>query len=586
MKRNDYEGFLLFNYEVHYIIRFSLLIPIFVDIMKFTCYFLKKRFLLLLIALGIGSVLYADNELKLLTDSLRRVIDEKHIFVKEKEDRINRIKCMLKSPGLTLEGEYRINLRLYSEYKKFHIDSAIHYVDRNIEISHQLNKPYFTNQSSLNLSLLYSMCGRFREAEIILKSIKTSELPKDLLIDYYQTYSSFWGHYSISVANNLYGKQQSAYQDSLFALIDHTSWDYRMSQASYYIWRDTLKSKEIFKELLDIEEVGTPNYAMITHSYSRLCHHQKKYDEEKKYLILSAIADTRNATRENASLQSLALIQYEEKNLADAFKFTQSAIDDVISSGIHFRAIEIYKFNSIINTAYQAEQAKSRSHLTTFLISTSVILFLLILLVVFIYIQMKKTLKIKQALAQSNEELLRLNNKLNNMNSQLNDTNNQLYEINGIKEYYIAEFFDVCFSYIHKMEKYQNMLYKIAINKYYDELIKKLKSSALIDEELSALYARFDKVFLGLYPTFVSDFNALLKDEEKIILKPDALLNRELRIYALLRLGITDSGKIANFLRCSTSTVYNYRTKMRNKAAVDRDEFENEIMKISSTQET
>ena len=554
--------------------------------MKFNYCFLKKRFLLLLIALGIGSVLYANNELKLLTDSLRRVIDEKHVFVKEKEDRINRIKCMLRSPGLTLEGEYRINLRLYNEYKKFHIDSAIHYVDRNIEISRRLNRPYFTNQSFLNLGLLYSMCGRFREAEIILKSIKTSERPRDLLINYYQTYSSFWGHYSISVANNLYGKQQAAYQDSLFALIDHTSWDYRMSQASYYIWRDTLKSKEIFKELLEIEEVGTPNYAMITHSYSRLCHHQKKYDEEKKYLMLSAIADTRNATRENASLQSLALIAYDEQNLADAFKFTQSAIDDVISSGIHFRAIEIYKFNSIINTAYQAEQARSRSHLTTFLISTSIILFLLVLLVLFIYIQMKKTLKIKQALAQSNEELLRLNNKLNSMNSQLNDTNNQLCEINSIKEYYIAEFFDVCFSYIHKMEKYQNMLYKIAINKYYDELIKKLKSSALIDDELSALYTRFDKVFLGLYPTFVSDFNALLKDEEKIILKPDALLNRELRIYALLRLGITDSGKIANFLRCSTSTVYNYRTKMRNKAAVDRDEFENEIMKISSTQET
>ena len=130
--------------------------------MKFNCCLLKKRFLLLLIALGIGSALYANDELKLLTDSLRRVIDEKHVFVKEKEDRINRIKCMLKSPGLTLEGEYRINLRLYNEYKKFHIDSAIHYVDRNIEISRQLNRPYFTNQSSLHLSLLYSMCGRFR----------------------------------------------------------------------------------------------------------------------------------------------------------------------------------------------------------------------------------------------------------------------------------------------------------------------------------------------------------------------------------------------------------------------------------------
>ncbi len=324
---------------------------------------------------------------------------------------------------------------------------------------------------------------------------------------------------------------------------------------------------------------------MITHSYSRLCRHQKKYDEEKKYLILSAIADTRNATRENASLQNLALIHYEEKKLADAFKFTQSAIDDVISSGIHFRAIEIYKFNSIINTAYQTEQARSRSNLTTFLISTSIILFLLVLLVICIYIQMKKILRIKRALAQSNQELLRLNDKLNNINNQLNDTNNQLYEISNVKEHYIAEFFDVCFSYISKMEKYQNVLYKYAINKYYDELIKKLKSSALIDEELTALYARFDKVFLGLYPTFVADFNALLKDGEQIVLKPDALLNRELRIYALLRLGITDSGKIANFLRCSTSTVYNYRTRMRNKAAVDRDEFENEIMKINSPQE-
>ncbi len=311
----------------------------------------------------------------------------------------------------------------------------------------------------------------------------------------------------------------------------------------------------------------------------------KKYDEEKKYLILSAIADIRNATRENASLQNLALIHYEEKKLADAFKFTQSAIDDVISSGIHFRAIEIYKFNSIINTAYQTEQSRSRSNLTTFLISTSIILFLLVLLVICIYIQMKKILKIKRALVQSNQELLRLNDKLNNINNQLNDTNNQLYEISNVKEHYIAEFFDVCFSYISKMEKYQNVLYKYAINKYYDELIKKLKSSALVDEELTALYARFDKVFLGLYPTFVADFNALLKDGEQIVLKSDALLNRELRIYALLRLGITDSGKIANFLRCSTSTVYNYRTRMRNKAAVDRDEFENEIMKINSTQE-
>lgn len=546
---------------------------------------LKKGFLLLLVALSVASgALCANNDLKLLTDSLRRMIDEKPAYVHKKEVRINRIKSKLKGT-LTPEQEYKINIQLYNEYKKFVVDSAIRYIDRNIKLARKMDKSYLKYESSLQLSLLYSMCGRYRDAELILENIKTSELPHELLPVYYETYSRFWEYYSISATNNRYGKQRAAYQDSLLALLDHNSFDYKLSRAYYYGGRDSIKAKEIIRELLETEEVGSPNYAMITHSCAGMHRYMKQPDEVKKYYMLSAIADIQNATRETASLQALALIQYEERNLADAFKFTQSAIDDVVSSGIHFRAMEIYKFYSIINSAYQAEQAKSKSNLVTFLISTSIILFFLILLVVCIYVQMRKILRIKRALAQSNEKLLRLNDKLNTMNKQLNDTNNQLCEISNVKEQYIAEFFDVCFSYISKMEKYQNVLYKYAINRYYEELIKKLKSSTLIDEELSALYARFDKVFLGLYPTFVSDFNALLKEGEQIVLKPDALLNRELRIYALLRLGITDSGKIANFLRCSTSTVYNYRTKMRNKAAVDRDEFENEIMKISSTQE-
>ena len=179
---------------------------------------------------------------------------------------------------------------------------------------------------------------------------------------------------------------------------------------------------------------------MITHSCAGMYRFLNRPDEVKKYYMLSAIADIQNATRETASLQALALIQYEDKKLADAFKFTQSAIDDVVSSGIHFRAMEIYKFYSIINSAYQTEQARSRENLVTFLISTSIILFLLVLLVICIYFQMRKILRIKRALAQSNEKLLKLNEKLNAMNSQLNDTNSQLCEISNVKEHYIAEF--------------------------------------------------------------------------------------------------------------------------------------------------
>ena len=112
---------------------------------------------------------------------------------------------------------------------------------------------------------------------------------------------------------------------------------------------------------------------------------------------------------------------------------------------------------------------------------------------------------------------------------------------------------------------------------------KRLKSTNLIDEELETLYKHFDSIFLSLYPTFIEDFNALLNENEKVIPKAGHLLNKELRIYALLRLGLTDNTKMASFLRCSMSTIYNYRTKMRNKSKVDREDFENQVMQIGNT---
>ena len=135
-----------------------------------------------------------------------------------------------------------------------------------------------------------------------------------------------------------------------------------------------------------------------------------------------------------------------------------------------------------------------------------------------------------------------------------------------------------------KSSKYQNEIYKLAINRHYDTLIKRTKSTAVIDKELNSLYEHFDSIFLSLYPTFVTDFNSLLKEDEQIILKPGTLMNKELRIYALLRLGINDSAKIASFLRCSISTIYNCRTILRNKANCPRHEFEDKVQQIGNSE--
>ena len=280
----------------------SLFFIIFANNMKFNRCYLKRIVLLFLVALGIGNALYANNELKILADSLHKMIDAKPLFVQKKEQRIARIKCLLKDSGLTPDREYKVNLQLYNEYKKFNIDSAIHYVDRNLEIARQLNRNYLKYQSSLQLSLVYSMCGRYRDAELLLEKMKPSEFPRSLLATYYDTYARFWEYYSISATNNQYGKKREAYQDSLYALMDHTSFDYKLSRAYSYAGHDSTKAIKILDELLNAEEVGTPNYAMITHSYAMLSRYLKREDDAKKYLMMSAIADIQNATRETACL--------------------------------------------------------------------------------------------------------------------------------------------------------------------------------------------------------------------------------------------------------------------------------------------
>lgn len=144
---------------------------------------------------------------------------------------------------------------------------------------------------------------------------------------------------------------------------------------------------------------------------------------------------------------------------------------------------------------------------------------------------------------------------------------------------------DQCSAYIDKMDEYRKSLGKIAASGKLEELFQKLKSSQYIDDQLKDFYENFDDTFLQLFPHFVEEFNKLLVEDEQIHLKNPHRLNTELRIFALIRLGITDSIKIAQFLRYSVTTIYNYRTKARNKAKGNREEFEKNVIKIGYKQE-
>lgn len=544
-----------------------------------------NRIVFALLMCFVSSFVYSYNGQDSIFTLLNKELNNKALYVEKKEQKINSLKELLTTKNLPLIQEYDINVKLSEEYKKYKIDSAIFYIEKNQEIARNINNKDMIDEASLHLSLLYSASGIYIESRQILNAINRNELSHKLLPLYFEANSQFYGHYAQSNNRHTYFQKNEAYRDSLLTILDPNSIKYQIAYSEKILYQGQLEiaTNRLLKL---IEEVSPqdPNYAIVTYLLGTVYKNKHDLEHQKLYYTMSAICDIRNAIKDNASLQSLASTYYEEGNIDQAYKLTKSAIEDAVFCNVRFRTIEISEFFTIINTAYQAKEYKQKSELKMFLIFTSILILCLVVAVIYVYKQMKRVSKIRKELYHANVKLIDLNEGMTATNGQLNRANQQLSEANHIKEEYIAHFFDLCSTYIGKLEDYRKSLNKKASNNQIEDLFKMLKSTTIVDNELEELYKKFDNIFLSLYPGFVDGFNSLLIKEEQVQLKSGELLNTELRIFALIRLGITDSVKIAGFLRYSLSTIYNYRTKARNKAAVSRDEFEDQVMKIGIIQ--
>ncbi|WP_281323941.1 DUF6377 domain-containing protein [Flavobacterium sp. IMCC34518] len=513
-------------------------------------------------------------------DKLNDALKNKQQYVLLKEERIVNFK-KIKSVDLSKEQEYNYNKTLYTEYQKFNSDSAILYVKKNLLISKELKNKYLLDLAQLQLANLYSSSGKYRESESILRSITKKALDKSLLPYYYLVYKEFFEHYNANSNSKEHIDQIIKYRDSLLGVLQPNSLNYKINQIQKNIFtkKGTLAEKQLLILLKDTK-LEDSQYAMITYLLGYIYESKNQLELRKKYFALSATADIKNAIKDNASLQELALVFYEIGDVDMAYKLTQSAIEDALYCNVQFRTLLMSEVYSIINTAYLEREAQRKNELQFYLVCISLLSGFLIVAVIYVYKQMKKVSRIREELFKTSEKLAELNKDITKTNNQLQERNAQLSESNHIKEEYIAHFFNLCSSYINKLENYRIILNKKAAVKQFDDIYKMLKSTTLVEKELEELYENFDVIFLNLYPTFVKDFNALLIKDEQIVLKQGELLNTELRIFALIRLGISDSVKIAAFLRYSLSTIYNYRTRARNKAVIDRNNFEETVMKI------
>ena len=303
-------------------------------------------------------------------------------------------------------------------------------------------------------------------------------------------------------------------------------------------------------------------YYTLSEAYSM----KKDIEKEVYYLILTAIADLETPVREYASLQKLAHLMYESGDIDRAYKYLSCSMEDAVACNARLRFIEVTEFFPIIDKAYKLKEEKERAVSRAMLISVSLLSLFLLIAIFYLYRWMKKLSVMRRNLSLANK--------------QMSAVNAELEQTGKIKEVYIARYLDRCVNYLDKLETYRRSLAKLAMASRIEDLFKAIKSEQFIRDERDEFYNEFDRSFLKLFPNFISAFNNLLVEEGRVYPKSDELLTTELRIFALIRLGVVDSNKIAHFLGYSLATIYNYRSRMRNKAAGDKDMFEQNVMNL------
>lgn len=532
---------------------------------------------------------FAQNKnIKDLYEQLDQAIEQSQYYINQKESRITKIKKQSRqghTPPQLLTAYYK----LYEEYQTYKSDSSIYYIHQAIDLAKRNNmKSDITKLRSL-LALQYSTSGAFTEALHVLQSIDKKTLnnsnKKDYYIAFYHVYGEL-GFTNININTELsqeFYSKQDCYRDTLFSILSPNSEDYLMRKEVL------LTSQNKLKEALKINDIRLSKCKKGSHEYGIVAYYRyliyrslKDEDMVKYWLLQSAICDVKCAINDQASLWILAEILSKEKDVERSYKYINFSWEATKKFCTRIRSWQISPVLGTIDHNYQAELKKANHRLIFAIICVSLLVIALALLTFYVNKQKSYLSNARNELKKTNTQLEELNNKLSSTNGMLKASNDKLNESNGVKEEYIGQFLGACSHYIDKLDKMRLNVNKMVKNKQYNELYSMTKSSEVKEQELEELYANFDKVFLNLFPNFVEDLNGLLKEECQIHLSSPNKLSAIVRVFALIRLGIDDSTKIAEFLHYAVNTIYNYRAKLRNGALNDRNEFEKKVRELGT----
>lgn len=513
-----------------------------------------------------------DAGIRNILEQLDRTVADRDIHTQKKEARIAGMKSLL-DENMADEERYKIYDRIYDEYYQYNLDSAIVYAKKKSALATHITTPGYRIDAAIDLAERYILSGVHVDAIRLLDSIDTASLDTAFLARYFHTRQSLYedmaGTADDPELKLEYDGMRKRYRELRLQQLDSSDIEYLYVRSE--IMREQGRGEEILSRLLQkCESPDTDLHQKAILNYITANIYRQAGDSLKViyYYAVSAINDLSTPVNDYLSLRELATMLYRAGDIERAYSYITRSVQDIMTAHSRLNIQSTVDILPIITSAYESQLKDRHRQLTFMLVWLSLLLAMLVCAMLIIARERGKTRKKNDLLRQAN--------------AKLKNFNRMLLEANDIKEAYLLKYMDLCSTYIDNIENYRSQLRKTAKTGGFEKIMENLRSANYTDAVLHDFYAEFDATFLKLFPDFVSQLNAMLQPDKRLKdTSADGILTTELRVMALIRLGINDSTKIAHFLRRSLSTIYNYRVKIRNAATEDRDNFESRVMHIS-----
>ena len=538
-----------------------------------------RHLIVIIITLMIQPI-YIKGDNNQLYKQLDAALAQRAHYVELKEKSLNEIKQGAKYVTSN-EDKLKLYEQLANEYKAYEYDSAMTYVNKGLILAQKSNNIFFNKRFQLSQTRLLITRGFYAEAKEILQKIEPKEEPRDYQFLYYYTMYGLYNNWSTYCENNEFSKnydlKKVEYLKKAIELSPKKdAFYYYLMGELYYFSNHPNNNKTIqyYKKALNMEKANSRLHAMTAFALSEVYQKANNLELMEHYLLVAAISDITSATKENVALQDIALFIYKHKtrSLNKAQEYINLSLEDAYAYNNRLRRIEISSKLQLITNAY-TDDIKTTNRLL------NIALLVIILLLLGVGISSLFIRKKNRLLKQKKDEITATSAKMEILNEQLHLINAELKNTNQKRERLVKVYIDLSYKNIERNQKLRTLAVRKIKANQSKELLSLLSSSTNTEKENKEFLTEFDKAFLSLYPTFVNELNQQLTESAHIQLKENGEMPPILRVCALLRLGITESSKIAGILSYSPQTVYNYRSILKNNA-IDKEHFEENVLKL------